>query len=66
MLTNMESWIGVIKCMVLHGLGFGLVVSLDIYTMIRILGPDVMQSVLGISLLFRAVLFIIVAAVTGK
>ena len=56
----------VLVCMVLFGIGLGTIHLLDVYIIVRVLGPELLQSVFGISQLFRTILFIVVGISLGN
>ena len=66
MICFWQYWWIVIACMLAYGTGLGIIHVLDIYIITKILGPEMLQPVLGNSQLFRAILFIVVGTVLGK
>ena len=61
-----ESWWVVVTCMMIYGTGLGTVQTLDMYLIVKVLGAEMLQSVMGISMLFRSATFLVLGVTLGK
>ncbi|XP_042883522.1 monocarboxylate transporter 9-like isoform X2 [Penaeus japonicus] len=65
-LAGSDQWLVVMACAGAFGLGLGCLYILDVLLMVRLLGVEKLQSVLGMSQLLRSVGFIFIGPVGGS
>ncbi|XP_047481105.1 uncharacterized protein LOC125033549 isoform X2 [Penaeus chinensis] len=61
-----DEWLVVMACAGAFGMGLGCLYLLDVLLMVRLLGVERLQSVLGVSQLLRSVAFIFIGPVGGS
>lgn len=61
-----DEWLVVMACAGAFGMGLGCLYLLDVLIMVRLLGVEKLQSVLGMSQLLRSVAFIFIGPVGGE
>lgn len=61
-----DEWLVVMACAGAFGMGLGCLYLLDVLIMVRLLGVEKLQSVLGMSQLLRSVAFIFIGPVGGS